>query len=314
MTSGSPRPAILRMLALQSALAGNINTLGEIAAQYPIVAANALNRLTQFDEDLVRDPISLGKLFFRTRRYLSEEMKRLFLARLMPKLLEKAFEIHEKGLRTRTIRYVSYVPGKEWLIEQTIDNILRRGEQIPTYESIVCVERKESTRTIVLMIDKSHSVFQFMHQIILTAISLTFGVRRENYGVIIFDSIPLILKGVPEIQEANQILDVLLGIDSGGRTDLAAALEVGIKQLENSPRIEKKIGILISDLEPTAGKNPIPIAEKFSDLRIISVPPTHVLNQFYPLKKEFKALNNVQFYDLDKNTNIVDLVSKIIYD
>ncbi len=313
ITSGNPRPAVLRMLALQSALAGNINTLNEIAAQYPIVAANALNRLTKFDEDLPKDPMELGKLFFQTRRFLSEEMRILFLARLMPGVLEKAFEIHEEGLRTRTISYISYVPGKEWDLERTIENMLSRGEQVPNYDTIVCPETKESSRTVVIMIDKSHSVFQYMFHIILTACALAFGIRRENYSIIVFDSAPYVLKTMPEAQDINQTLDVLLSIDSGGRTDLATALSAGIQQLETVSTVEKKIGVLISDLEPTMGSNPLVYAEQFSDLRVLFIPPTHMHNRFFPLQESFEALSNCQLYRLDKKTKVVDLVSKILY-
>ena len=81
-------------------------------------------------------------------------------------------------------KYVNYQPGDSWEAEMTIEKMLSLGKLSPDYESIVVKEPSKRKKSIVICIDRSMSVLQLIHQIVLMASVLSLSVKRDNFAII----------------------------------------------------------------------------------------------------------------------------------
>jgi hypothetical protein len=68
-------------------------------------------------------------------------------------------------------------------------------------------------------------------------------------------------------QVISQVLDVL----PEGRTNLDLGLSAGLREIQRS-RVERKIGILLTDGWQNVGCDPISLASKFPQLHVINLP------------------------------------------
>jgi hypothetical protein len=249
----------------------------------------------------------LIQLYSRTKKHLNFEIRKKMLDKLIPFITEKAKMILQRGISSSLSRYVNYEPGDSWETEMTIEKMLSLGKLSPDYESIVVKEPAKRKRSIVICIDRSMSVLQLIHQIVLMASVLSLSVKRDNFAIIDFDSQAHILKSMTDSIHSDSLVELILNIESGGKTNLEEALNLAIKQLKFSSSREKVI-YLISDLERTIGKNPLPIMQRISDLRVIYV-KTYRRVSFVD---EVVSLPNVSFEELNLNSDLVDLTSRLV--
>ncbi len=295
-------------LAEQAAEGGKLEGLQLIATNYPLVVAQVLNNIELTDqmlENLGSD--ELIQLYSRTKKHLNFEIRKKMLDKLIPFITEKAKNIYKRGVSSTVSRYINYQPGDSWEAEMTIEKMLSLGKLTPDYESIVVKEPSKRKKSIVVCIDRSMSVLQLIHQIVLMASVLTLSVKRDNFAIIDFDSQAHILKNMTSSIYPEALVELILNIESGGKTNLEEALNLAIEQLKHSSSREKII-YLISDLERTIGRDPLPIMLRIPDLRVIYV-KTYRRVSFVD---EVVSLPNVTFEELNQNSDLVELTTRLL--
>ena len=189
----------------------------------------------------------------------------------------------------------------------TIEKMLSNGKLTPDYDSIVVKEPSKRKRSIVICIDRSLSVLQLIHQIVLMASVLSLSVKKDHFSIIEFDSQAHLLKEMSKGTHPEELVEMILDIESGGKTNLEEALQLAYKQLRFSTSREK-IVYLISDLERTIGKNPLPVIHRISDLRIIYARTYRRIS----FVDEVENLPNVKMVELHQNSDLVDLTTRLI--
>ncbi|MHA1667682.1 MAG: vWA domain-containing protein [Candidatus Heimdallarchaeaceae archaeon] len=287
---------------------GSLEGLNLIATNYPRIAARMLNNL-EVDEQILDSlsPNDLTKLYSRTKKHLDYKIRKQMLEKLIPFIVEKAKKIFQKGISSSVSRYIAYEPGDSWEMEMTLEKMLSLGKTIPDYESIVVKEPAKKRRGIVICIDKSLSVLQLIHNIVLLASVLSLSVKKDDFAIIEFDSNAYLLKEMNKRIESETLVEKILNIESGGKTNLEEALVLALKEVRKSNRREKII-YLISDLERTVGGNPLPIIKRIADLRIIYA-RTYRRVSFVD---EVGNLSNVRLVELSQDTDLVELTTMLI--
>ncbi len=295
-------------LAERAAKESNLEGLRLIATNYPMIAAKILNKIELTDQML--DNLTgedLIQLYSRTKKHLNYNIRKKLLEKLIPFITEKAKTIFRRGISSSVSRYVNYQPGDSWEIEMTFEKMLSSGKLNPDYDSIVVKEPSKRKKSIVICIDKSLSVLQLIHQIVLMASVLSLSVKRDNFAIIEFDSEAQLLKPMSKRIPPEELVELILNVESGGKTDLDKALQLATKQLKDSTSREKIIYI-ISDLERTIGKNPLPIIQRIPDLRIVYA-RTYRRVSFVD---EIVSLSNVKMVELNHNSDLVELTTKLV--
>ncbi len=295
-------------LAERAAKESNLEGLRLIATNYPTIAAKILNKIELTDQML--DNLTgedLIQLYSRTKKHLNYNIRKKLLEKLIPFITEKAKTIFRRGISSSVSRYVDYQPSDSWEIEMTFEKMLSSGKLNPDYDSIVVKEPSKRKKSIVICIDKSLSVLQLIHQIVLMASVLSLSVKRDNFAIIEFDSEAQLLKPMSKRIPPEELVELILNVESGGKTDLDKALQLATKQLKDSSSREKIIYI-ISDLERTIGKNPRPIIQRIPDLRIVYA-RTYRRVSFVD---EIVSLSNVKMVELNHNSDLVELTTKLV--
>ncbi|MHA1954396.1 MAG: vWA domain-containing protein, partial [Candidatus Heimdallarchaeaceae archaeon] len=286
----------------------NIEGLKLIATNYPLIAARLMNQM-EFT-DIIMDQLEgeeLIQLYSKTKKHLEFHLRKKMLDKLIPFITEKAKAIYRRGISASVSKYVSYQPGDTWETEMTIEKMLSTGKNIPDYESIVVKEPTKKKRSLVICIDKSLSVLQLIHQIVLLASVLALSVKKDNLAIIDFDSSAYVLKAMNERIHPEAIIELILNIESGGKTNLEEALSLAQQQLMQSS-LKDKIVYLISDLERTTGRNPLPIINKLPNLRVIYA-KTYRRVSFVD---DVISLPNVSMEELDRDSDLVELTTRLI--
>ncbi len=295
-------------LAKQAAESKNLDALRLIATNYPMIAAKIMNDMDM--SEIVLEQLQgedLIQLYSRTKKHLSFQLRKKMLDRLIPFITEQAKAIYRRGVSASVSKYVNYEPGLAWELEMTIEKMMSNGRLAPNYDSIVSKEPIKKKRSIVVCIDKSLSVLQLIHQIVLMASVLSLSVKKENFSIIVFDSESTVLKPIHKYTNPEELVELILNIESGGKTNLEDALKLALDQLKLSSSREK-IVYMITDLERTIGGNPLPIIQKIEDLRVIYA-RTYRRVSFVD---EVISLSNVSLIELNFDSDLVELTTKLI--
>ncbi len=295
-------------LAEQAAENRNLDALRLIATNYPTLAAKIMNNMEI--SDIILDQLrgeDLIQLYSRTKKHLKYQLRKRMLDRLIPFITEQAKAIYQRGVSASVSKYINYEPGLDWELEMTIEKMMSTGKLSPDYDSIVSKEPIKKKRSIVVCIDKSLSVLRLIHQIVLMASVLSLSVKKENFSIIAFDSESAILKHMNKYTDPDELVELILNIESGGKTNLEDALKLALDQLKQSSSREK-IVYMISDLERTIGGNPLPIIQNIEDLRVIYA-RTYRRVSFVD---EVISLSNVSLIELNFDSDLVEITTKLI--
>ena len=295
-------------LAQQAAESRNLEALRLIATNYPMIVAKIMNEMDI--TDIVLDQLhgkDLIQLYSRTKKHLNFQLRKKMLDKLIPFIIEQAKAIYRRGVSSAVSKYVNYEPGRTWELEMTIEKMMSSGKLYPDYDNIVSKEPIKKRRSIVVCIDKSLSVLQLIHQIVLMASVLSLSVKKENFSIIEFDSESSVLKPMHKYMNPDELVELILNIESGGKTNLEDALNLAVDQLKRSSSREK-IVYMISDLERTAGGNPLPIIRKIQDFRVVYARSYRRVS----FVDEVISLSNVSLIELNQNSDLVELTTKLI--
>jgi hypothetical protein len=291
--------------------AKSLRAIEILAESYPRIVAEVLQvELTNFDFIL-----ESSALIFQIKDFLAPKEKRMLLQKTIPKLLRQAERIYNTIDRSKYPEKILYLPGKPWHLEETIANFILSGDSNFTYKHVICIKRKKRRRNIVLLIDKSHSVLNHLKLIILTSILFTFSLDIKDIALIGFDSHPDVLKGFNDSQISSyQVLNKLVYIKSGGKTDIFAALDTAEKELARQ-MCTKKTLVIISDLLATSGKDFLPILKRLEDVRIILTPRRQTLQLTKPLLGYLRRFPKIRLYYMSPDErSIPSMLERVLYD
>ncbi len=168
-------------------------------------------------------------------------------------------------MESQPYRFNSY---EEIDLEKTVENML--GKPFLDYEDIHVFKRTRKYIPAVLMVDCSLSMFGFkIAAAALAAASLSLCLNK--YSVIGFNHNAWVIAHIDKEEAPVKVCEKILDVSAGGFTNIAEALELGIQELSKESPLEK-VGILITDGEVTAGKNPFPYVSQYDHLHVLGLP------------------------------------------
>lgn len=200
-----------------------------------------------------------------------------------PKLLKIAKKIAMTAIIHRTLQLLGptrrrmehvrepYTPGQtgEIEIEMTAEEILGKKE---IDNSDLIIESNVPRKTAcVMMLDTSMSMSGDKLGIATASLGvLAFKLKSIQYGVITFDNVARLVKRLDQRLTIASLVGDLLDITAGGYTNIAEGLRTGLVELASS-KAKEKIGVILTDGNYTAGKDPSEIAAQYPKLTVIMI-------------------------------------------
>ncbi|NHJ01053.1 MAG: VWA domain-containing protein [Candidatus Heimdallarchaeota archaeon] len=289
----------------------NLRAIEVIAEKHPRAVAEVL----QLDFSSAEFILESTSLIFQIKEFFPEHEKQVLISLIIPKLFRHAERILKSIDRSKYPRKVPYVPGKSWHLEHTIANYLGSGDPYFMYKHVICYERKRKEKSVILLIDHSHSVLTHLRLIILASILFSMIMDIRDMAIIGFDTDPRILKSYSDhFMTSEEIIQKLINIRSGGKTNIYTALKATNKEFKKVIS-RKKTLVLISDLLATTGFDFIPLLSKMQDVRIIITPKRQALQLTTPLFGKLRKLPNIKLFYLPSNErNIPLMLERVLFD
>ena len=254
---------------------------------------------------------SAPELFFLLRSNLSEQTKPIFKRLTRQTILKVSRGIVGKGLRGSTYVQVPATPdSEEFDIEVTIENYLEQGYL--TYEDIVAIERREKSKNGVLIFDTSGSLYgkRFVTAALAVAV-LAYQLAHDDYGVILFNTKPYVIKHVDEKVNAEEIINRILDSESAGYTNIAEALQVAGMELKKI-KTRQKFAILVTDGAFNRGGDPRKYMHLFPSLHVLGLPSKHEWGE--RVCKDLARLGRGRYIQVNNYQNIPQAIVKLLRD
>lgn len=232
--------------------------------------AGYLNRDPEYAKRFVEDhPTRFLEVFYKVKPWLSDKVLDLVLHTYINWVEAKALELLGVGKLVPKLRRVPYEPGNDLIDwDETIERVTESLS--PSLENVVSYERWRTKRSVALIMDHSGSMSG--SKILVAALStavLAYLLRDEEYAVILYSDKPRVVKDMREYREIRAIVREILSTPPTGYTDIAAALRIGLQQLQRASHKER-MGVLITDGIYTT-EDPVPVAAKYPQLHVIGV-------------------------------------------
>jgi gas vesicle protein GvpN len=208
------------------------------------------------------------ELYGHLRELLDPELEQIAKRYASRLIIRLASQIANIGVKTGSLyRSTSEAAWDEIDVDATLERVLdsptRRIE-----ENLVFLARRPEQKACVVMLDHSYSMRGIkvsMAALTAAAIALHF---KQDYGVVAFSTNARILKGLTQYRPPALIAEEILSLGATGYTNMHEALHLGIGEMKG---YEKKIGILLTDGDWTAGEDPIQVARRFDRLHVIGL-------------------------------------------
>lgn len=178
------------------------------------------------------------------------------------------------GTAHKLYHYRSVKPKDEIFLEIDIDGTIEAllDDPLNPFETVRVFERKTGKSSIILLIDNSFSMSgKKLVMAAMAGCTLAYTLNPEEYCVIAFSTKPKILKRFQEPLPPVVVVNRILGLIPKGYTDIDKALRTALKELSKEKNKTKRC-ILMSDCDPTTGKNPLVVASRFDNLHIVFNP------------------------------------------
>jgi MoxR-like ATPase len=200
-----------------------------------------------------------------------------------PKLLNIAKKIAIRAIIRRTLQLLGptrrrmesvrapYTPGQvgDIEIEMTTEEALGKTEIDAT--DIIIESNVPRKTACVMMLDTSMSMSGDKLGIATASLGvLAFKLKSIQYSVIVFDNVARTLKRLEERVEISSLVGKLLDITAGGYTNIEDGLRVGLLELNNC-KAKERVGVIVTDGNFTAGKDPSEIAAEYPKLFVIMI-------------------------------------------
>jgi hypothetical protein len=174
----------------------------------------------------------LLKAYMRSMKKSDDERTRRILAQILKEMLLKMgrkFEKKEESLFNPVLRPFERGEDPEQIDEEgSLENIFDQGRKIEEirYQDFLMRKREKRKKTIIYIQDISNTMFYELDGLnsiqysILSLIPLMWALRRERYGLILFESNSHILKEIFEYKDETQLIDALLMLVTSTTTEL----------------------------------------------------------------------------------------------
>ena len=237
-------------------------------------AATLLEKLDGIVDLKSAAPADVGWTIAQNYSYIRKQLKD-------PKLLRTAKKIAIRAIIQRTLQLLGptrkpmeivrepYAPGRmgEIEIEMTVEEILGKTE---IDASDLIIESNQPRKTAcVMMLDTSMSMSGDKLGISTASLGvLAFKLKSMQYGVVTFDNLARPLKRLDQKTPIASLVGDLLEVTAGGYTNIEDGLKAGLLELNNS-NAKERVGVLVTDGNYTAGKDPSEIAAEFPKLFVL---------------------------------------------
>ncbi|MHA1940556.1 MAG: vWA domain-containing protein [Candidatus Hodarchaeales archaeon] len=288
----------------------NLRAIEILAETYPHIVADVL-QIDFTNSDLILESTNLA---FQLKDHFNEKFKRYILQKIVPRLINRSEKLFQRINRGKYPNSKPYIPGRRWNVEKTLEKFLTSGDSNFVYNHVVCEEKIEKEPSLLLLIDKSHSVFKYLQWIIITSILFSLALKNKKLGILCFDTKPMVLKSIDhKIKNSDEVVQKLVNISSGGKTDIFSALDKAISEL-GTQRSSKKIVVMISDLLPTSGRDFLPLLRQIEDVRIIVTPRRQTFQLTKPLLGHLRRMNNVNLFLMPQNERLIPkMLERVLY-
>ncbi|OYT62472.1 MAG: hypothetical protein B6U69_01720 [Thermofilum sp. ex4484_15] len=217
----------------------------------------------------LRDADAL-EVYGRLMDYLNPELKDK-VKEYASNLIIKLAESNVKGGKLKKLRRGPLNSSSlEIDIDATIDRVLENPPLSP--DKVVALNRTGFDEAYAIIIDRSFSMTGY--KMILAALVAAVIARLNPFGnfvVSAFNTNVDFIKRLKERKAIEEIVGEILNLSPVGYTDISRALEENFLELD-SQGVKRKVGILITDGEWTAGENPLNKVTLYDRLHVICVP------------------------------------------
>jgi hypothetical protein len=171
-----------------------------------------------------------------------EETRRLLAEILKEKLLKigREFERREEWAKHRTL--TPFQPGEDPDLideESSLENILDLGRQIEEirYDDFLMRQREKQKRHIIFILDISNTMFYDLEGInsisysVLSMVPLIWGLRREKYGLCLYESNSHVIKDFFEEANLNNVMEDLITMVTMTTTEMERKFSGGFTSM-----------------------------------------------------------------------------------
>ncbi len=137
-------------------------------------------------------------------------------------------------------------------LEETINNLLEKGKKLDhiNYDDFFVFETARGLRSACFELDISGSMTgEKLASMAISVTMLVYGMRKEEIGIIFFESDTHVLKALSEKRDLEDLAEELLSVEARGGTRIQSALEWARKQFKEYSSSREKLNVLFTDAE-----------------------------------------------------------------
>ncbi|MBN2335578.1 hypothetical protein JXL21_08455 [Candidatus Bathyarchaeota archaeon] len=161
----------------------------------------------------------------------SEEARKILAELLKEKLLKLGREFERKEEWSKHRNLTPFQPGEDPDLideERSLDNILDLGRSLEEirYDDFLMRRREQQKRTIIYILDISNTMFYDLEGInsisysVLSMVPLMWGLRREKYGLCLYESNSHIMKDLYEEINLIPVMEDLISMVTLSTTEM----------------------------------------------------------------------------------------------
>lgn len=185
-------------------------------------------------------------------------------------IIKIARHVADSGYRSGNLILVrGFYEGTDIDLDRSVENYIEEPDR-GLLENIASFTRQKERKAFVIMFDHSYSMKGI--KIILAAITAATIAQhfKKDYAIVAFSNRVTVLKSIDDKTGPEEVLEKLFALELQGDTDMHAALNSGLQQLDN---FGKKIGLILTDGAWNQGGDPLAAAARFDKLNVIAFPP-----------------------------------------
>ena len=151
-------------------------------------------------------------------------------------------------------------------LEETIFNLLEKGKELDhiDYDDFYVYETAKGLRSSCFELDISGSMSgDKLAYMSICITMLCYGMRKDEFGIIFFESDTHVLKELDEKIDLEKLADDLLSVAARGGTRIQSALELANKQFKEHSSSREKLNVLFTDAEI------FDLSESMQELRVM---------------------------------------------
>jgi Mg-chelatase subunit ChlD len=145
----------------------------------------------------------------------------------------------------------------------------RAGGRAADASALVTERWRRPTTAVCLLVDRSGSMSGPRLATAALAAAVCAWRAPSEFAVAAFSDRVVVLKAIDQARRPEEVVVDALTLQGHGTTDVALALRAAWRQLARS-RATRRITVLLSDAEVTAGDDPVPAARALDELVVVA--------------------------------------------